>query len=119
MRNSPTTIVIKEPGVPEVRVRNNDISKFGTRAERNTDLWQYAQRRPLPYDKTTKEKIAQHIKDPKKKYRGEIKIRHRPTQSDAASGVSPANSDNLKPCPHASLKNLKQGGTDHVSVPLH
>ena len=42
-RTSDTTTVIKEPGVPEVRVRNSDIAKIGTRAERNTDLWQYAQ----------------------------------------------------------------------------
>ena len=62
-----------------------------TRAERNTELWQYDQRRPLPYEKTTEEKIAQHTKDLNKKYRGEIKNRHRPTQSDAASGVSSAN----------------------------
>ena len=53
VRTSPTTAVIKEPGVPDVRVRNSDIVKFGTRAERNPDLWQYAQRRPLPYEKTT------------------------------------------------------------------
>ena len=93
VRTSPTTTVIKEPGVPEVRVRNNDIAKFGTRAERNTDFWQNAQRRPLPYGKTTEEKIAQHTKDLKKKYRGEIKIRHRPNQSVAASGVLSANSN--------------------------
>ena len=37
-RTLPTATVIKEPGVPEVRVRNNDIAKLGTRAERNTDL---------------------------------------------------------------------------------
>ena len=91
VRRSPTKTVIKEPGVPEVRVRNNDIAKFGTRAERNTDFWQYGQRRSFPYEKTTEEKIAQHTKDLKKKYRGEIKIRHIPTQSDAASGVSSAN----------------------------
>ena len=48
VRTSDTTTVIKEPRVPEVRVRNSDIAKFGTRAERNTDLWQYDQRRPLP-----------------------------------------------------------------------
>ena len=42
VRTSPTTTVIKEPRVPEVRVRNNDRAKFGTGAERNTDLWQYA-----------------------------------------------------------------------------
>ena len=92
VRTPDTTTVIKEPGVPEVSVRNSDIANFGTRAERNTELWQYAQRRPLPYEKTTEVKIAQHTKDLKMKYRGEIKIRHRPTQSDAASGVSSANS---------------------------
>ena len=96
VRTSDTTTVIKEPGVPEVRVRNSHIAKFGTRAERNTDLWQYAQQLPLPYEKTTEEKIAQHTKDLIKKCRGEIKIRHRPTQSDAASGVSSANSNILK-----------------------
>ena len=40
-----------------------------------------------------KKKTSQQTKDLKKKYRGEIKIRHRPTQSDAASGVSSANSN--------------------------
>ena len=55
VRTSPTTTVIKEPGVPGVRVKNNEIAKFGTRAERNTDLWQYAQRRPPPYEKTTED----------------------------------------------------------------
>ena len=93
VRTSDTTTVIKEPGVPEVSVRNSDIAKFGTRAERNTELRQYAQRVPLPYEKTTEEKIAQHTKDLKKKYHGEIKIRHPPTQSDAAPGVSSANSN--------------------------
>ena len=56
VRTSPTTTAIKEPGVPEVKVRNSDIAKFGPRPERNTELWQYAQRRPLPHDKTTEEK---------------------------------------------------------------
>ena len=93
VRTSPTTTVIKEPGVPEVKVRNSNIAKFGTQAERTTELWQYAQRRPLPYNKTTEEKISQHTKDLKKKYRGEIKIRHHPTQSDVASGISSANSN--------------------------
>ena len=53
VRTSPTATVIKEPGVPEVKVRNSDIDKFRTGAESNTELWQYAQRRPLPYDKPT------------------------------------------------------------------
>ena len=48
VRTSPTTTTIKEPGVPLVNVRNSDIAKFGTRAELNTELWQYANRRQLP-----------------------------------------------------------------------
>ena len=38
VRTSDTTTAIKEPAVPEVRVRNSDIAKFGTRAERHTDI---------------------------------------------------------------------------------
>ena len=41
---------------PEVSVRNSDIAKFGTRAGRNTDLWEYAKRRPLPYKKNDRGK---------------------------------------------------------------
>ena len=112
VRTSNTTTVIKEPGVPEVSVRNSDIAKFGTRAERNTDLWEYAKRRPLPYEKTTEEKIAQQNKDLKKKFHGEIKIRHRPNQSDAASGVLSANSNISKAM--ASRKPRKpQAGNKH------
>ena len=109
VRTSDTTTVFKEPGVPEVSVRNSNIAKFGTRAERNTELWQYAQRRPLPYEKTTEENIAQHTKDLKKKYHGEIKIRNRPTQSDAASGVSSANSNISKAMSSLKLKKPQPG----------
>ena len=56
VRTSTTTRAIKEPGVREVKVRNSDIAKFGTQAERNTELWQCAQRRPLPYNQTPEEK---------------------------------------------------------------
>ena len=66
-------------------------SKFGTKAERNKDLWQHAQRRSLPYDKPTEDKIAFHSKELKKKYRGGIKIRHR--QADNTTGVSSPNSN--------------------------
>ena len=40
VRTSPSTTVIKEPGVPKVKVRNSDIAKFGTKAENSTNLWQ-------------------------------------------------------------------------------
>ena len=43
---SPTTSVIKEPNRPEVRVRNSDIAKFGTKNEPDTELGQYIERRP-------------------------------------------------------------------------
>ena len=110
VRTSDTTTVIKEPGVPEVCVRNGDIAKFCTRAERNTDLWEYAKRRPLPYEKTTEEKISQYTKELKKKFRGEIKIRHRPTQSDAASGVSPVNSNISKAMASRKPRKPQAGG---------
>ena len=110
VRTSDTTTVIKEPGVPEVCVRNSDIAKFGTRAERNTDLWEYAKRRPLPYEITTEKKISQHTKELKKKFLGEIKIRHRPTQSDAASGVSSANSNISKAMASRKPKKPQAGG---------
>ena len=110
VRTSDTTTVIKEPGVPEVCVRNSDIAKFCTRAERNTDLWEYAKRRPLPYEKTTEEKISQHTKELKNKFRGEIKIRHRPTQSDAASS---ANSNILKKTMASRKPKKPQAGGKH------
>ena len=109
-RTSDTTTVIKEPGVPEVRVRTSDIAKFGNRVEHNTDIWQYAQRRPLPYEKTTEEKFYPHMKDLKKNYRGEIKVGHRLTQSDAASGVSSANNNISKAISSRKPKKPQAGG---------
>ena len=43
---SPTTSVIKEPNRQEVRVRNSDIAKFGAKAERDTELKHYIEKRP-------------------------------------------------------------------------
>ena len=63
IRTSPITTAIKGPGIPEVKVRNSDIAKFWTWGERNTELWQYAKRRPLLYDKTTEEKIARNSEE--------------------------------------------------------
>ena len=70
VRTSPSTTAIKEPGVPEVKLRKIDIANFGRRAERNTELSQYAHRKPLPHDKTTEEKIHQHSKELEKKIQG-------------------------------------------------
>ena len=67
------------------------MAKFGTKAERATNLWTYAQRRPAPYEQITETKIAKHSNDLKKQKSGEIKIRHR--QRDTTSVVSSVNSN--------------------------
>ena len=90
-KSPPTTTIINEPGRSPVKVRNTDLAKFGTKAERSTNLWMYAQRRPAPYEQTTETKIAKHSNDLKRQKRGEIKIRHR--QLDAISVVSSINSN--------------------------
>ena len=78
---SPTTSVIKEPYKPEVRVRNSDIAKFGTRAERETELAQYIERRPKKInEKTLEQKIQQHKR--------EKKIKRNRKQTDDVSVVS-------------------------------
>ena len=90
-KSSPTTTIINELGRTPVKVRDSDLAKFGTKAERSTNLWAYAQRRPAPYEQTTEIKIAKHSNDIKKQKRGELKIRHR--HRDATSVVSSVNSN--------------------------
>ena len=108
VRTSNTTTVIKEPGVPEVSVRNSSIAKFGIRAERNTDLWEYAKRRRTK--KRPRKRSHNTPKTLEKKFRGEIKIRHRPNQSDAASGVSSANSNISKAMASRKPRKPQAGG---------
>ena len=90
-KSSPTTTIINEPGRAPVKVRDSDLAMFGTKAERATNLWTYAQRKPAPYKQTTETKIAKHSDDLKKQKRGEIKIRHR--HRDTTSVVSSVNSN--------------------------
>ena len=86
---SPTTSVIKEPNRQEVRVRNSDIAKFGTRAERDTDLTQYIERRPKKInEKTIEQKIYEHKRDRIRKNTGDKKIKRNRKQSDDVSVVS-------------------------------
>ena len=62
------TSVIKEPGKREVTFRNSDLAKFGTKAERQTELQIYASRRPkLPSGKITEDLINQNAREAKKK----------------------------------------------------
>ena len=86
---SPATSVIKEPHKQEVRVRNSDIAKFGTRAERDTDLAQYIERRPKKInEKTIEHKIYKHKRDLIRKNTGNKKIKRNRRQSDDVSVVS-------------------------------
>ena len=90
-KSSPTTTMINEPGRSPVKVCDSDLAEFGTKAERSTNLWMYAKRRPAPYEHTTETKIAKHSNDLKRQKSGEIKIRHR--QRDTTSVVSSVNSN--------------------------
>ena len=90
-KSSPTTTIINGPGRSPVKVRDSDLAKFGTKAERAKNFWTYAQRRPAPYGQTTDTKTAKHSNDLKKHKRRETNFRHR--QRDTLSVVSSVNSN--------------------------
>ena len=78
--------VIKEPGKREVTIRNSDLAKFGTKAERQTELQIYGNRRPkVPSGKITEELINQHAKEARKKFEGNKKMKHRKIADDASA----------------------------------
>ena len=61
------TSVTKVPGKREVKISNSDLAKFRTKAERQTDLQIYANRRPkIPSGKTTEDLINQHAREARK-----------------------------------------------------
>ena len=68
IKSNDHTSIIKDPGKREVTIRNSDFARFGTKAERRTDLKCYPERRPkIPTGKTTEELINRHAKDAKRK----------------------------------------------------
>ena len=86
IKTNENTSVIKEPGKREVTIRNSDLAKFGTKAERNTDLQVYANRRPkLPTGKTTEELIHHHAKESRKKLEGGKRMKHRKVADDVST----------------------------------
>ena len=83
------TSIIKEPGKREVTIRNSDLAKFGTKAQRQTDLQILANRRPkVPSGKITEELINQHAKEARKKLEGNKKMKHRKIADDASAASS-------------------------------
>ena len=86
---SPTMSVIKEPNRQEVRVRNCGIPKFGSKAERYSNLGQYIVRRPKKiYEKAVEQKIIKHRRDLVKKNLGDKKIKRNKKPADDISVVS-------------------------------
>ena len=80
------TSVIKEPGKREVTIRNSNLAKFGTKAERETELQDYANRRPkIPTGKTTEELINNHAKESRRKIEGGKKMKHRQIADDIST----------------------------------
>ena len=86
VKTDSNTSIIKEPGKREIKIRNSDLVKFGTKAERQTDLQIYANRRPkVPSGKITEELINQHAKEAKKKIEGNKRMKHRKIADDASA----------------------------------
>ena len=77
------TSVIKEPGKREDTIRNSYLAKFGTKAERQTDLQIYAIRRPkAPSGKITEVLINQHAREARKKLEGNKKMKYKKIADD-------------------------------------
>ena len=80
------TSVIKKPGKRDVTIRNLNLAKFGTKAERETELQVYANRRPkLPTGKTTEELISHHAKESRKKLEVGKRMKHRKVADDVST----------------------------------
>ena len=62
------TSIIKELGKRQVTIRNSALDKFGAKAERQTELRNYADRRSkIPSGKITEDLITQHPKEARRK----------------------------------------------------
>ena len=80
------TSLIKEPGKREVTIRNSDLAKFGTKAERQTDQKNYADRRPkVPTGKITEDLINQRAKEARRKQKRNEKIKHKRIADDMSA----------------------------------
>ena len=80
------TSVIKEPGKGDVTIRNSDLAKFGTKAERQTELQLYVNRRPkTPTAKVTKDLISYHAKESRRKIEGGKRLKHRKIADDISA----------------------------------
>ena len=80
------TSVIKEPGKRDVTIRNSDLAKFGTKAERQTELQVYVNRRPKTLTgNITEDLISHHAKEPRKKLEGGKQMKNRKIADDTSA----------------------------------
>ena len=78
------TSAIKEPGKREVTIRNSDLAKLGTKAQRQTELQIYANRMPIvPSGKIKQYLINQHAREARMKLKGNKRMKHRKVADDA------------------------------------
>ena len=83
------TSLIKESGKREITIRNSDLAKFETKAERQTDLKIYANRRPkIPSGKITEDLINQRAREVRKKLEGNQKMKHKKIADDVSAASS-------------------------------
>ena len=80
------TSIMEELGKRVVTKINSDLAKFGTKAERQTNLRDYADRRPkVPTGKITEDLINQHAKEARRKLEGNKKIKHKRIADDMSA----------------------------------
>ena len=80
------TSVIKEPGKRDVTIRNSDLTKFGIKDERQTELQLYANRQSkTPTGKITEDLISHHAKETRKKIEGGKRMEHRKIADDISA----------------------------------
>ena len=80
------TSVIKEPGKRDVTIRNSDLAKFDTKAERQTELQVYVNRRPKTLTgKITEDLISHHAKEFRTKLEGGKRKKHRKIADDTSA----------------------------------
>ena len=80
------TSVIKDPGKRDVTIRSSDLAKFGTKAERQTELQVYANRRPkTPTRKLTEDLISHHAIELRRKLEGGKRMKHRKLADDVST----------------------------------
>ena len=80
------TSVIKETGKRDATIRISDLPKFGIKAERQTELQLYANRRPkTPTGKITEDLISNRAKESRKKLEGGKRMKHRKIADDISA----------------------------------